>query len=160
MFAHETPPFWGRSVPNCILAFFVSTLKLDPQKAKYNKGLASNPQASHFVAVVVLVRGSKAPPLTPSVRRIKIKVAKQYASQSFIFNCSFISQNRRNKVFQTEAVCREILHFKHDFIKTISWRGSAVPFGKNKRNTLNRLNLASCKSYFYFLRMMSFKTLK
>ena len=160
MFAHETPPFWGRSVPNCILAFFLSTLKLDPQKAKYNKGLASNSQTSHFVAVVVLVRGSKAPPLTPSVRRIKIKVAKQYASQSFIFNCSFISQNRRNKVFQTEAVCREILHFKHDFIKTISWRGSAVPFGKNKRNTLNRLNLASCKSYFYFLRMMSFKTLK
>ncbi|WP_259692542.1 hypothetical protein, partial [Lactococcus cremoris] len=102
----------------------MSTLKLDPQKAKYNKGLASNSQASHFVAVVVLVRGSKAPPLTPSVRRIKIKVAKQYASQSFIFNCSFISQNRRNKVFQTEAVCREILHFKHDFIKTISWRGS------------------------------------
>ncbi len=39
----------------------------------------------------------------------------------------------RNKVFQTEAVCREILHFKHDFIKTISWRSSAVPFGKLKR---------------------------
>jgi len=35
--------------------------------------LASNPQASHFVAVVALVRGSEAPPLTPSVRRNKIK---------------------------------------------------------------------------------------
>jgi len=67
----------------------VSTLKLDPQKAKYNKGLASNPQTSHFVAVVVLVRGSKAPPLTPSVRRIKIKVAKQTASHTFILSAHF-----------------------------------------------------------------------
>jgi hypothetical protein len=54
----------------------MSTLKLDPQKSKYNKGLASNPQTSHFVTIVELVRGSYAPPLTPSVRRNKIKVAK------------------------------------------------------------------------------------
>jgi hypothetical protein len=73
----------------------VSTLKLDPLKEKYNKGLASNPQASHFVAVVVLVRGRKAPPLTPSLRRIKIRMAKQNASHSFIFNCSFISLNKK-----------------------------------------------------------------
>jgi len=82
----------------------VSTLKLDPQKAKYNKGLASNPQTSHYVSVVVLVRGSKAPPLTPSVRRNKIKTTKHYASHVFILSAQFILAGAKKIVFQTEAL--------------------------------------------------------
>ncbi|QEX47711.1 hypothetical protein FTN78_p080010 (plasmid) [Lactococcus lactis subsp. lactis bv. diacetylactis] len=66
--------------------------------------MASNPQASHFVPVVVLVRGSKAPPLTPSVRNIKIKKAKLNASHFFIFNCSIYLAPAKINVFQTEAL--------------------------------------------------------
>jgi len=66
--------------------------------------LASNPQDSHYVTIVVLVRGSKAPPLTPSVRRNKIKMANHDDSHVFILSAQFFLAGAKKKVFQTEAL--------------------------------------------------------
>lgn len=48
----------------------------------------------------------------------------------FVFTAQFILASAKTNVFQTETVCREMLHFEHDFIKTT--------FVENKRRTLDR----------------------